>query len=99
MTERYTEADIAPLEREDPTDLTVIGKLRDACRPKALPGNELVVTGHSPGRNPRWARPNVVCIDTGIHFADWGHLTVAELGGPELTLHRFAQGEGERAGA
>ena len=30
--ERYTEADIAQLEREDPADLTVIEKLREAYR-------------------------------------------------------------------
>ena len=63
----------------------------DAGLREALPGIDLVVTGHSPGRMPRWARGNVVCIDTGVHYAEWGHLTVAEVAGPELALHRFAR--------
>ena len=30
---------------------------------------DLVVTGHSPGQHPRWARANVICIDTGATCA------------------------------
>ena len=59
--------------------------------PAALPGIDLVMTGHSPGPMPCWTRQNVLCIDTGVHYADWGHLTLAEVQGPELTLHRFAR--------
>ena len=66
---------------------------------EALPGIDLVVTGHSPGARPRWARRNVLCIDTGVHYAEWGHLTVAEVQGSELALHRFARRDGERSGA
>ena len=49
----------------------------DPGLPRALPGIDLVITGHSPGARPRWARRNVLCIDTGVHYAEWGHLTVA----------------------
>ena len=62
---------------------------------EALPGIDLVVTGHSPDAHPRWARANVLCIDTGVHYAEWGHLTVAEVQGSELTLHRFARADEE----
>ena len=58
---------------------------------EALPGIDLVVTGHSPGPDPCWTRANVLCIDTGVHYDEWGHLTVAEVQGPELVLHRFAR--------
>ena len=66
----------------------------DECLSEALSGIDLVLTGHSPGEHPRWARRNVFCIDTGMHYAEWGHLTVAEVQGPELALHRFARREG-----
>ena len=41
----------------------------------------------------RWARRNVICLDTGLHYDEWGHLTVAEIQGPDLKLHRFARSE------
>ena len=52
-----------------------------------------MVTGHAPGLHPRWACRNVVCIDTGLYCADWGDLTVTEVQGPQLALHRFARNE------
>ena len=63
----------------------------DPALPGALLGIDLVITGHSPGPAPAWTRENVLCIDTGVHYAEWGHLTVAEVQGPELALHRFAR--------
>ena len=33
-----------------------------------------------------------MCIDTGIHYADWGHLTVGEVQG-RLKTHRFERTE------
>ena len=66
---------------------------RDAPElPTALPDIDLVITGHSPGEHARWTRANVLCIDSGLSYPEWGHLTVAELG-RELTLHRFARKE------
>ena len=72
----------APLElserRDDP-------KLGEAVRDV-----DLVLTGHMPGLWPRWARPNVLCIDTGCcHYEEFGHLTIAEVQ-DGLALHRFA---------
>ena len=70
---------------EDREDATLMPRLADI---------DLVVTGHSPGPHPRWARTNVICIDTGPHYDDCGHLTVAEVQAPGLRLHRFARSEG-----
>ena len=67
----------------------------DARLREALPGIDLVVTGHSPDAHPRWTRANVLCIDTGAHYDEWGHLTLAEVQGPELVLHRFARADEE----
>ena len=77
-------------------DAAPLAERRDDARlPEALPGIDLVVTGRSPGARPRWARSNVLCIDTGVHYTEWAHLTVAEVQGPALRLHRFARGDGE----
>ena len=56
---------------------------RDASDlPPAIAGIGHVIVGHSPGAHPRWIRPNAVCIDTGVHVDDYGHLTIARhLGG------------------
>ena len=69
-------------ERRDAPDL-----------PRAMTRVSLVLTGHTPGLHPRWTRKNVLCIDTGVHVPEYGHLTIAEVqsGGP--TLHRFATQE------
>ena len=66
----------------------------DPGLPTALPDIDLVITGHSPGAHPRWTRANVLCIDTGLPYAEWGHLTIAELG-RELTLRRFSRRQGK----
>ena len=55
-------------------------------------GVDLVITGHCPALWPRWARANVVRIDTGVHYDELGHLTVAEIQ-EGLTLHRFPRTE------
>ena len=57
-----------------------------------LPDVDLVLSGHTPGLHPRWARRNVLCIDTGVHYEELGHLTVAEVH-DGLVLHRFARTE------
>ena len=67
-------------DREDP-------KLREPIRDV-----DLVVTGHCPGSEPRWARPNVLCIDTGVAHDQWGRLTIAEVQ-DGLVLHQFARVE------
>ena len=56
----------------------------------AIAGVDLVITGHSPALHPRWTRHNVLCIDTGVHYEEWGHLTVAEIH-HGVRLHRFAR--------
>lgn len=58
--------------------------------PEALGGIALVLTGHTPGPTPRWICRNVLCIDTGVHVEEYGHLTVAEVQ-DGLTLHRIAR--------
>ena len=62
-------------------------KLRDPVRDV-----DLVITGHTPGSHPRWARANVLCIDTGAHYEEYGHLTIAEIQAG-LELHRFERTE------
>ena len=58
----------------------------------ALEGVNLVITGHTPGMDPVWTRANVLCIDTGVHYEELGHLTIAETQ-DALKLHRFARVE------
>ena len=60
--------------------------------PEALGGIALVLTGHTPGPAPRWTCRNALCIDTGVHIEEYGHLTVAEVQ-DGLTLHRVARTE------
>ena len=62
--------------------------------PPAIPGIDLVVTGHTPGREPRWTRRNVLCIDTGVFVPEYGHLTIGEVHTGAPRLHRFATIEG-----
>lgn len=56
--------------------------------PPAAAGIGLVLIGHCADWEPRWVRRNVLCIDTGACAPD-GHLTIAEIQGGELRLHRF----------
>ena len=41
---------------------------------------------------PTWTGRNVVSIDTGVHFEEFRHLTIAEIQ-DELKLHRVARTE------
>ena len=66
-------------ERRDAPDL-----------PRAMAQITVVITGHTPHLHPRWTRKNVVCIDTGVHVPEYGHLTLAEIHTGEPELHRFA---------
>ena len=47
-----------------------------------------------PAHSPRWTRQNVLCIDTGVHVPDYGHLTIAQIESGEPQGHRFARREG-----
>lgn len=58
--------------------------------PRAMAHITFVVTGHTPHLEPRWTRENIVCIDTGVHIPEYGHLTIAEIQTGEPELHRFA---------
>ena len=53
----------------------------------ATAGTDLAVTGHPPEDHTRWARANVVYIDTGARPHTVGHLARAEVQG-EVTPHR-----------
>ena len=71
----------------------VVSKRQD--NPKldgALGGIDLVITGHRPALWPTWSRQNVLCIDTGVHYQELGHLTIAEIQ-DGLRIHRFARTE------
>ena len=61
--------------------------------PPAMHHIALVLIGHTPDRAPRWTRQNVLCIDTGVHVPDYGHLTLAQVETGEPTLHSFARRE------
>ena len=57
-----------------------------------MTGVDLVLIGHTPDQTPRWARRNVLCIDTGVHVDECAHMTIAEIGSRgEPRLHRFAR--------
>ena len=51
----------------------------------------LVVHGHDPAPAAGWTARNVLCIDTGVHWPERAHLTVAEIQTGHAELHRFAQ--------
>ena len=72
-------------ERRDAPDL-----------PRAMTHVTLVVTGHTPHLQQRWTRRNVLCIDTGVHVPENGHLTIAEIQSGEPALHRFPRQEPAR---
>ena len=36
----------------------------------------------------------MLCIDTGVHVPDYGHLTIAQIESGEPQGHRFARREG-----
>ena len=48
-----------------------------------------VLHGHDPGPAPAWTARRVVCIDTGVHMPELGHLTIAELRPGAPVLHSF----------
>ena len=59
--------------------------------PPGFTGVDIVLTGHSPAPTPGWTADGVLCIDTGVHVEEYGHLTVAEVHSGEPCLHRFAR--------
>ena len=72
-----------------PRPETVVSLNRDAPDlPPAMAGIDLALVGHCAGREPKWLRRNVLCIDTGA-CAPGGHLTVAEVQSGQPVLHRF----------
>ena len=54
--------------------------------PAGMHDMALVLIGHTPDQN-------VLCIDTGVHVPEWGHLTVAEVQTGTAELHRFRRVE------
>ena len=71
---------------------THAGEQDDAKLAEALRDVDLVITGHTPMLCPTWTGRNVVSIDTGVHFEEFRHLTIAEIQ-DELKLHRVARTE------
>ena len=65
----------------------------DEGLPRPVTGIALVLIGHTPAARPRWTRHNVLCIDTGVHVPEFGHLTIAEVQTGTARLHRFARVE------
>ena len=63
----------------------------DTALPAPMREIDLVLIGHTPGREARWTRRNVLCIDTGVHIPEHGHLTIAEVQTAPPRLHRFAR--------
>lgn len=59
--------------------------------PPGLADVEYALHGHDPGLVPGWTARRVLCIDTGVHMPDLGHLTIAELRPGVPLLHRFAR--------
>ena len=59
--------------------------------PPGIDGVALVLHGHHAALEPRWTATKMVCIDTGVHIEEYGHLTVAEIQTGKPKLHRFAR--------
>ena len=59
--------------------------------PAPIPGVDHMCHGHDPGPEPGWTARGMLCIDTGVHLPDLGHLTIADLKSGEPDLHRFAR--------
>lgn len=53
------------------------------------PGVDYVCHGHDPGPEPGWTTRGTLCIDTGVHVPQMGHLTLAELRPGAPVLHSF----------
>ena len=62
----------------------------EATRP-GLDGVTLTIHGHDPGPTPGWTSRNTLCVDTGVHWPELGHLTVAEIQTGRAELHQFAR--------
>ena len=58
--------------------------------PAGFTGTGAVLIGHNAAREPGWTARGVLCIDTGVHIAGLGHLTIAEVQSGDIRLHRFA---------
>ena len=56
-----------------------------------LDGVALTIHGHDPGPTAGWTARTTLCIDTGVHWPELGHLTVAEIQAGKPALHRFAR--------
>ena len=68
------------LRRSSPTDPDL---------PAGIPGVDYVCHGHDPGLVPAWTRRRTLCIDTGVHVPELGHLTIAELRPGAPVLHSY----------
>ena len=63
----------------------------DETLPAGVTDLALLLHGHDAGPIPVWTARRALCIDTGVHWEQLGHLTVAEVQAGEPVLHRFAR--------
>ena len=62
----------------------------DPDLPTGVPGVDYVCHSHDAGHGTRLDRArNMLCIDTGVHVPEMGHLTLAELRPGAPVLHSF----------
>ena len=61
----------------------------DPDLPSGVPGVDYVCHSHDAGTEPAWTGRNMLCIDTGVHVPEMGHLTLAELRPDAPVLHTF----------
>ena len=59
--------------------------------PPGVVGIDYACHGHDPGPEPGWSARRMLCLDTGVHVPELGHLTVAELKPGTPKLHRFTR--------
>ena len=63
----------------------------DPGLPPGIASVEYVLHGHEPGPVPAWTGHRMLCIDTGVHVPELGHLTIAELRPGTPVLHSFGR--------
>ena len=56
-----------------------------------MTGVDYACHDHEPAEGRDWTAPRMLCIDTGVHIPELGHLTAAELRPGTPKLHRFAR--------
>ena len=63
----------------------------DETLPIGITQIELMLHGHDAGTVAVWTAQRALCIDTGVHWPELGHLTIAEIQTGRPALHRFAR--------